>query len=463
MGEVVHRIQHELIGLVVVAQLRRTHILADEEVVQVPGKVIDEVEAKQVAGVAADFFQAGPRGPAGHGRPRGEIVPAEDEHGIQDGLHHQGVIFKARQRQPDPHNARGKAGAQDAERYLLELLLLEQQRIGNHIERIEKQLYRQQHAHRNQCPVSVKMGHGEGKKRKGAHQDESQPQREGENAPDILPAQFFVLDDACTQPHVREQAEKSGKHHGNGHYAKVFRHQDTGQRRVEQQAQHQCGVAGGGIQVNRLFDGRSGHGSAAHQVKQDLHGTDALLQFHFFFSGVGPIRLVGGNIFQMQHLDLGAVQQVKTLLQAFVVQDVLLKIEEGAGVKGIFPHPDEIRRENKARPVQHYIPGRFLPRRLCRRRRPAERLFDAPFQAPPGKVGEVFPVALQPRLYLLPGKAPQVRRVLVKPASGIEDVRPQHGKRRFPVKGGHLADKGRVRNEDVVVQDHHKLAGEMLP
>ena len=160
MGEVVHRIQHELIGFVVVAQLRRSHILADEEVVQVPGKVIDEVEAKQVAGVAADFFQAGPRGPAGHGRPRGEIVPAEDEHGIQDGLRHQRIILEAQERQADTHSARSEAGAQDAKRHLPKLFLLEQQRVGHHVERIEKQLDRQQHAHRYQGPIAVKMRHG---------------------------------------------------------------------------------------------------------------------------------------------------------------------------------------------------------------------------------------------------------------------------------------------------------------
>ena len=31
------------------------------------------------------------------------------------------------------------------------------------------------------------------------------------------------------------------------------------------------------------------------------------------------------------------------------------------------------------------------------------------------------------------------------------------------MKGGHFADKGRVRNEDVVVKDHDEVAGEMLP
>ena len=289
VGEVVHRVQHQFVGLVVVAQLRVSHHLADEKVIQVAGKVINQAEAEEIAGVAADFVQALPPGPPGHGRPGGKVVPAKEEGGVQDGLAHQRIVFEAQQRQADTHRAGDKAGAQGAQRHLLELFPLEQQSIGDNVERGEKQLEGEQHAHRHQRLVSVKIGHGEGEQHKGAHQPQSQPQREGEEAADIVPAQLFVLDDAGPQAHIGQQAEEDGENRGDGHDAIVFRHQDTGQRRIEQHAQNERGVAGGGIQVNRVFDGGGGHGvsgssgSGAHP----WNGCSPLISFFLFWRGGG--------------------------------------------------------------------------------------------------------------------------------------------------------------------------------
>ena len=262
MGEVVYGVQHEPVGFVVEAQRGRAHHLADEQVVGVSGKIVDEVESEQVGRISADFFQAGLIDLAGHRGAGGEIIPAEDEGGIQEGLDYQGVVFESGEGHQDARDAGNEAGKQDAKGYFPEFLLFEEQCVGHHVQGVQQQLHRKEQAHGYKFFPAIEAGHREGQGGKGGHQDQSQPQGEGENAADILPAQFLVLDDAGAQAHVGEQTEKGGEYGCDGNDAVVVRNQDAGQDSVEQHPEQQGGISRRGVDIGRLFDGRSGHGQS---------------------------------------------------------------------------------------------------------------------------------------------------------------------------------------------------------
>ena len=275
--EVVHRIEHQFVGLVVIAQRCGAHHLSDEEVVRVAGKVVDEVEAKQVAGVAADFVHAAATDLPAHGRTGGEIIPAEDESGVEDRLDGQCIVSEPQKGQADAHDSRQDAGQEDAEGHFLEFLPPQKQCVGNDVERGEKKLHRQQDPHRKKFRFAVEERHGIGEESESGGEDEAETEGEGEDAADVFPGEFLVLDDAGSEAHIGQEGEEGGENEGDGHDAEVLRREDVCQDGVEKHPQQERGVACRGVDIGRLFDGCGGHASAVHQVKEDIHGTDALL------------------------------------------------------------------------------------------------------------------------------------------------------------------------------------------
>ena len=63
MGEVLHRIEHELVGFVVVAQRHLAKELSYKEVVGVPGEIVHKLVQELPEGVALDSGEALPVDP----------------------------------------------------------------------------------------------------------------------------------------------------------------------------------------------------------------------------------------------------------------------------------------------------------------------------------------------------------------------------------------------------------------
>lgn len=171
-----------------------------------------------------------------------EVIPEERDGASDDVMPDERINSPASECHDDGDDPRNDRDHEQPDANAQEALVFQQEPIGDHVQCCEEQRERSDATQRYELIVAEEEGDRKGYCAEQRCERESEDDRKREESPVVPIIEILILDDGCTDAHVRERDEEVQEHQDDSERTEVFRRQETSENGGDEKLHEQARV-----------------------------------------------------------------------------------------------------------------------------------------------------------------------------------------------------------------------------